>query len=60
MILIPCKYQKHDGKKYLSQKEASVKCLHNKVSSAITSHYWRGISCNGDNIILVINNGCDK
>ena len=55
IVNIPCKYKKHDGNGYLSQSEASVCQLGCDYASTVTSHYWRGISCNMDNIVLVVN-----
>ncbi len=59
-VNIPCKYRKHDGTGYLSQQEASVVQLNCKYASTVTSHYWRGISSNMDNIVLVVETNEDN
>lgn len=51
---IPCKYKKHDGTGYLSQDEASITALNCDYASTVTSYYWRGLSCNMDNMVLVV------
>lgn len=53
-IIIPCKYCKSTKTSFVSQNDSSVKELNNDIASAITSHYWRGISANNDNIVLEV------
>ena len=54
VINVPYKSCKHDGNGYLKQSDASITKINCDYASTVTSHYWRGISNNMDNIVLVI------
>lgn len=54
IINVPCKYNKSGENGYLRQDEATIRCINTETSSTVTAHYFKGISNNGDNIVMVV------
>lgn len=51
---IPCKLQKVKDGKYASQDDIGIYGFNSEVASTLTSHYYKGVNANGDNIVLEV------
>ena len=54
--VIPCKFSKPGNDKggFMKQSQAWVRDAGCEVASTVTAHYWRGLSMNGDNCVIVV------
>jgi len=57
--IFPCKWSKSEGNKFLGMEQATIKNIGCELAGSVTARYYKGISSNNDNCVLVINYDSD-